>query len=181
MKEKESPLCYIDGHQSCHVKNMRSRNPKLPKYKARVVLREDIVKDDSGAHTLFTEQCSSVSQLTAAKVMDVLVRLPRCAGQAADAVSAYTQVKMEDAPKLLNFPKSECPDILVRLPRHKWPKSWSNIEDPVVLSNEICTDTHLQASCWKDSSTKLCWDLDGKKCRIGNVFLFIGNKDCSSR
>ena len=34
-------------------------------------------------------------------------RLPGCAGQAADAVSAYTQVKMEDAPKLLKFPKSE--------------------------------------------------------------------------
>ena len=35
-------------------------------------------------------------------------RLPGCAGQAADAVSAYTQVRMEDAPKLLKIPKSEC-------------------------------------------------------------------------
>ena len=32
-------------------------------------------------------------------------RLPGCAGQAADAVSAYTQVKMEDAPSL--FKNSE--------------------------------------------------------------------------
>ena len=32
--------------------------------------------------------------------------------QAADAVSAYTQIKMENAPKLLKIPKSECPDIL---------------------------------------------------------------------
>ena len=39
---------------------------------------------------------------------------------------------MEDAPKLLRIPKSECPDTWIRLPRHKWPKSWSNIEDPVV-------------------------------------------------
>ena len=39
-----------------------------------------------------------------------------------DAVSAYTQVNMEDAPKLLKIPKSECPDIWIRLPRHKWPK-----------------------------------------------------------
>ena len=54
-----------------------------------------------------------------------------CAGQAADAVSASTQVKMEDAPKLLKIPKSECPDIWIRLPRHKWPKS-SSMEDPVV-------------------------------------------------
>ena len=53
-------------------------------------------------------------------------------GPAADAVSAYTQVKMEDAPKLLTIPESECPDIWIRLPRHKWPKSWSSMEDPVV-------------------------------------------------
>ena len=38
--------------------------------------------------------------MTAAKVMDIISRLPGCAGQAADAVSAYTQVKMEDAPIL---------------------------------------------------------------------------------
>ena len=75
---------------------------------------------------------SSASQMTAAKVMDIISRLPGCAGQAADEVFAYTQVKMEDAHKLLKIPKSECPDIWICLPRHKWPKSWSNIEDPVV-------------------------------------------------
>ena len=94
--------------------------------------RGDIVKDDSGSFAVFTEQGSSASQRTAAKVMDIISRLPECAGQAADAVSAYTQVKMKDAPKLLKIPKSECPDIWIRLPRHKWPKSWSSMEDPVV-------------------------------------------------
>ena len=39
---------------------------------------------------------------------------------------------MEDSPKLLKIPKSECPDIWIRLQRHKWPKSWSSIEDRVV-------------------------------------------------
>ena len=90
------------------------------------------MKDDSGSYAVFTEQGSSASQMTAAKVMDIISRLPACAGQAGDAVSAYTQVKMEDAPKLLKIPKSECPDIWIRLPRHKWPKSWSSMEDPVV-------------------------------------------------
>ena len=71
-------------------------------------------------------------KLTAANVMDIISRLPGCDGQAADAVSAYTQVKMEDAHKLFKIPKSECPDIWIRLPRHKWPKSWSSMEDPVV-------------------------------------------------
>ena len=70
--------------------------------------------------------------MTAAKIMYIISRLPGCDGQAADAVSAYTHVKMEDAHKLLKIPKSECPDIWIRPPRHIWPKSWSSMEDPVV-------------------------------------------------
>ena len=70
--------------------------------------------------------------MTAAKIMDIISRLPGFDGQAADAVSAFTQVKMENALKLLKIPKSECPYIWIRLPRHKWPKSWSNMEDPDV-------------------------------------------------
>ena len=90
----------------CHLKNAELET-KHQKYKGRVVLRGDIVKDDSGSYAVFTEQGSSASQMTAAKVMDVKSRLPGCAGQAADAVSACTQVKMEDAPMLLKIPKSE--------------------------------------------------------------------------
>ena len=43
--------------------------------------------------------------------MDIISRLPGCSGQAADAASAYTQVKMEDAPSLLKIPLSECVQI----------------------------------------------------------------------
>ena len=101
----------------CHLINAELET-KAPKYKGRVVLWGDIVKGDSGSHALFTEQGSSASQMTAAKIMDIISTLPGCDGQAADAVSAYTQVKMEDAHKLLKIPKSECPDIRIRLPRH---------------------------------------------------------------
>ena len=62
-----------------------------------------------------------------------LPRLPDCDGQAADEISGYTQVKMEHAPRLLKIPKSVCADVWICLPRHKWPKSLANIEDPVVL------------------------------------------------
>ena len=47
------------------------------------------MKDDSGSYEVFTEQGSSASQMTAAKLIDILSRLTGCAGQAADAVSAY--------------------------------------------------------------------------------------------
>ena len=76
----------------CHLKNAELE-AKHQKYKGRVVLRGDIVKDDSGSYAVFTEQGSSASQMTAAIVMDIISRLPGCAGQAADAVSAYTHVK----------------------------------------------------------------------------------------
>ena len=115
----------------CHLKNAELE-AKHQKYKGRVVLRGDIVKDDSGSYAVFTEQGSSASQMTAAKVMDIISRLPGCAGQAADAESAYNQVKMEDDPKLLKVSKSECPHSWIRLPRHTWPKSWSSMVDPVV-------------------------------------------------
>ena len=115
----------------CHLKNAELE-AKHQKYKGRVVLRGDIVNDNSGSYAVLTEQGSSASQMTAAKVMDVISRLPGCAGQAADAVSADNQVKMEDAPKLLKISESECPDVWIRLPRHTWPKSWSSVEDPVV-------------------------------------------------
>ena len=74
------------------------------------------MKDDSGSYAIFTEQGLSASQVTAAKVMDIRTRLPGCSGQAADAVSACTQVKMEDVSTLFKNPKSECPDIWIRLP-----------------------------------------------------------------
>ena len=78
---------------------MLNLEAKHQKYKGRVVLRGDVVKDDSGSYAVFTEQGSSASQMTAAKIMDIISRLPGCDGQAADAVSAHTQVKMEDAHK----------------------------------------------------------------------------------
>ena len=84
----------------CHLKNAELE-AKHQKSKGRVVLRGDIVKEDSGSYAVFTEQGSSASQMSAAKIMDIISRLPGCDGQAADAVSAKTQVKMEDAHKLL--------------------------------------------------------------------------------
>ena len=85
-----SPLCHADRYVSSQQRRVGTKVSK--------VLRGDFVKDDSGSHVVSTEQGSSVSQMTAAKVMDVFVRLPDCAGQAADAVSAYTQVKIMPSP-----------------------------------------------------------------------------------
>ena len=64
------------------------------------------------------------------------IHIARVPGQAADAVSAYIQVKMEDAPKLLKIPKSEMEDPVVSLERNfyghpleglsMWKATWEN-------------------------------------------------------
>ena len=81
--------------------------------------------------------------------MGVIARLPVFDGQAADAVSAYSQVDVEDAARLLGIPKSECPDMWIRLPRHTWSQSWSTIEDPVVLLGRNLFGHPLAGLLWE--------------------------------
>ena len=114
----------------CHLK-IAELETRHHKYKGRVALRGDIVKDDSGSYAVFMEQGSSASQVTAAKVMDIITRLPGCAGQGPDAVSAYTQVKTEDTPNYWKFPNRNV-QTFGFVYHDKWPKSWSSMEDPVV-------------------------------------------------
>ena len=139
------------------------------------------MKDDSGSYAVFTEEGSSASQMTAAKVLDVFARLSRCAGQASDAASAYAHVKMEDAPILLKLPKSECPDIWVRLPRYKWTKGLQNIGEPVVpLERHLCGHPLAALLCarqfenillqkWMRESTKLGMSVRPSPTRINLI------------
>ena len=141
----------------CHLKNAELET-KHQKYKGRVVLRGDIFKDDSGSYAVFTEQGSSASQMTAAKIMDIISRLPGCDGQ-----------KMKDAPKLLKIPKSECPDIWSRLPRQKWPKSWFSIEYPAVP---------LERNLYGHPLAGLLWERQFEKILLKYVCEKVSNWEC---
>ena len=123
-------------------------------------------------YAVFTEQGSSASQMTAAKVMDIISRLSGCAGQAADAVSAYTQVKMEDPAQLLKIPKLKCPDIWIRLPRQKWPKSWSSMEDPVVP---------LERNLYGHPLAGLLWERQFEKILLKYGWEKVSNWECLFR
>ena len=150
---------------TCQLKKCRFGGKSTNNCKGRVVLRDDIVKDFS----VFIEQGSSASQMTAAKIMDIISRLPGCDGQAADAVSAKTQVKMENAHTLLKNPKSECPDIWIRLPRHKCPKSWSNMEDPVVP---------LERNLYGHPLAGLLWERQFEKILLKHGWEKVPNWEC---
>ena len=56
----------------CHLKNAELET-KHQKFEGRVVLRGDIVKDNSGSYAVFTEQGSSAFQMTAAEIMDIIL------------------------------------------------------------------------------------------------------------
>ena len=135
------------------ISRIRSWNHNFKKYKGRLVLRGDIVEDDSGSYAVFTEQGSSASQMTAAKVMDIIPRLLVRSGQAADAISACTPVKIEDAPTLLRIPNSEC--------------------GPVWKIQSICTVTVWQ-DCYGRGNL---WRFHGcgKVCKLG-MFICQPNK-----
>ena len=163
-KRQKKVLCATLMY-TCHLRNAELE-PKLQKYKGRVVLRGDVVKDDSGAYAVFTEQGSSASQMTAAKVMDVTARQPDCDGQAADAVSACTQVRRS---KIAQKSEVRLLDYGIRLPRHKWPKSWSNIEDPVVL---------LERKLHGHPLAGLLWEREFEKVLLGVGWEKVQNWDC---
>ena len=140
------------------------------------MLRGDIVKDDSGSYAVFAERGSSASQMTASKVMDVIVRQPDSDGQAADAVSAYTQVKNGGRSKIARNSK-----VRVRLLRHEWPNTWSNIEDPVVPLERNLYGHPLAGLLWERQFEEILLKLGWEKYRIGNAYLFNENKDYSYR
>ena len=158
----------------CPLKNIGTKAPKI-QWTSRAPRRLS-KKDDSDAHAVCTEQGSSASQMTAAKSDGCSCEITRMRLTSRRRSISLHPGKMEDAPRWLKIPKSECPDTWIRLPRHKWRKSWSNIEDPLFFfSNEICMVTHLQASYGRGSWRKFCWSLDRKKLRTGNC-LFLHRK-----
>ena len=107
--------------------------------------------------------------MTAAKVMGVIARQPDCAGQAADAVSAYTQVKLEDAPRSLKKKSKVC------MSRRMDTSSTTQVAQN--HGQTLKTQWHLQNEfCMDPPSAGLLWDY-----RVGNVRLFIESKDYSCR
>ena len=61
---------------------------------------------------------------------------------------------MEDSPSLLKIAKSEYPDIWKRLPKQKWPKSWSSMDDPVVPLGRNLYGHPLTGLLWKSAGRR---------------------------
>ena len=101
-----------------------------PTYKGRVVLPRDNAKDDEGHKAVFTEQ--GVSAWQQQNSCRTFSRLLGIAGEANDAVSAYTQVLVSEALRLLRIQEKACPQVWIRLPPSRRPNLWDSIEETVV-------------------------------------------------
>ena len=116
----------------------------------------------------FTEQGSSASQMTAAKVMDVISRLPGCAGQAIDAISAYTRSKLKMHHHCLKISKSEN----VQMFGYVHQNTNGQNQDPVLkiqsfLLKGICTVILWQDYYGKCNLSKFYWNTVGKNPQLG--------------
>ena len=137
----------------CHLKNAELE-AKHQKYKGRVVLRGDTVKDDSGSYAVFTEQGSSATNDNS-KSHGYHIQTARVRRTSSRCSVSLHPAKMEDAPKLLKIPKSECPDTWTCLPRHKWPKLSSSAEDAVVPLERNLYGHPLAGLLWERQFEKI--------------------------
>ena len=109
------------------------------------------------SHAVFTEQESSASRVTVVKVLDVIVKLLWVAGQADEFVSACTQGKTEDTPKLLQVSELKCAvDISGQ-------KFGENIRDSVVplgrnVYAHLLTGLPSEETVRKGSTLRQMWE-----------------------
>ena len=85
------------------------------------------------------------------KVMDVIAGLRDRDGQAADKISADTQVRLEDTQNLLKIPKSECPDF------------WIRVGDPVVPLERNFYGHPLAGLLWERQFEEVLLELEWDK------------------
>ena len=147
----------------CHLKNAEFE-AKNQKYKCRFVLRGDVVKDDSGSNAVFTEQGSSASQMIAAKIMGIIFRLSSYDGHAADAVSTYTQVKEEDAHKLLKKKQNRSVQTFGFVYHDTNDQNHGSVwKTQSFLLSEICMVILWQDCYGKGNLRKSYWNMTGWK------------------
>ena len=173
-KRGQNLLCFADGHISSQESGVGTEISEMP----RPGLHSEVTQWKTIQAPFLCSQSKFASQMTAAKVMDVIARLPGGAGQPACVVSAY-KYQMDDAPKLRRNP-------IVRVSRFVG----SVFHDSKMAKLMIKHRRSRGSSRTKLVRTPICWPLlgmavrkssigsflSGKKFRIGNVCSFTKTK-----
>ena len=153
---------------------LQAWTPKLQKYKGRIVFKGDIVKDDSGAYAVFIEQGSSASHMIAATDHGCCCKITRLWWTSSwcsiclhpGKIGGCSKIAQNSEIRMSRCLETSSTTHMAKFMGEKWGSrgsSWS----------ETCTVIHLRDCFGKDHSSKLYWNLDGKKYQIGNVCSFI--------
>ena len=128
----------------------------------------------------FTEQGSSASQMTAAKIMGVISRLPGCDARAADAVSPCTQVENGRCSQFIENSKNRSVQTFGFVNHDTNGQNHGPVwKTQLFLLNETCTVILWQDYCWERQFEKILLKHGWEKFQIGNVSLFTLKKDYS--
>ena len=107
--------------------------------------------------------------MTAAKVMDIISRLPGCDGQAADAVSAFTQVKNGGCSQIVKNSQSKNVQILDTSTEAQVAKIFSSVEDSVVP---------LERNLYGYALAGLLWERQFEKVLLEHGWEKVSNWEC---
>ena len=116
--------------------------------------------------------------MTAAKVMDIISRLPGCAGQAAGAVPAYTQVKNGRCYKIIEYSEIGIVQTFGFVYDDTDGKNHSPVwKTQSFFLSEICTVILWQDCCGKGNLRKSHSSTVGRRFPIGNAYSYTVKKD----
>ena len=161
----------------CHLQTSELE-PRYRKYKDGVVLRGDIVKDDAGLYAGFTEQGSSASQMTAAKVM-VIISSQDVQGKQQMQYPLKLRSKWKMHQRCWKF-QSQSVQIFGYVYRSTHGQNHGPVwKTQSFLLSEICMVILWQDYYGKGNLRKSYWTTVGRRFPIGNVSLCIIKKDYS--
>ena len=162
----------------CHLKNAELE-AKQQKYYGRVVLRGDIVKDDSGSYAVFTEQGSSASQVTAAKShgYHLQIALLRWTSNGRNiCLYPSNNVRCSQIVEIQNRSVQTFGFVYHDTNGQNHGPVWKTQS---FLLSEICMVILWQDYYGKGNLRKSYCNITGRKFSIENVFLYIVKKDYS--
>ena len=110
------------------------------------------MKDVCGSCTAFTEQGSCASNDGRNVCFSKATRM--CRTSSRRSISLHPSHNGGRS-RIIETSKVKSPDLWIRLPRHKWPKSWSSMEDPVVPLEQNLYGHPLAGLLWERQFEKI--------------------------
>ena len=112
------------------------------KWKGRVVLQGNNVKDQDANVAVFQDMTSSASLMVAGKFIDVIASLDGHSGSQSDAPMAYTQAELGGD------------ETWIFLPRDQWPAAWHGVRNPVCRLRLALYGHPLSGAFWEQHCRK---------------------------